>query len=117
MKYFSKILLMTMTVVLACFFVFQSAWASVAANTRIVNQASLTYNNGTGNQTIPASVAVTVSLVHGIPVLNEPADGSTPYVGAATQLTFAYYITANGNGPDTYTIGSAIRIPTQAADQ
>ena len=85
-----------------------SALASVAANTQIINNASLSFDDGTGIQTITASVTVTVDLVAALPNLSTPPDDSTTYVGADTPLTFDYTVTAASNGPDTYTLGSSV---------
>ena len=84
------------------------AMADVAANAQIVNQATLSFDDGSGPQIINASVIVTVAHVPGIPTLNSPADGAIAYSGASTPLDFIYTITANGNGPDTYIINSNI---------
>lgn len=85
-----------------------NALAAVAANTRIVNQASLSYNDGTGVQTLNAAVTVTVSLVPGLATLSAPADQTAPYSGADTAHTYNYTITAGGNGPDTYTLTAPV---------
>ena len=85
------------------------ALADVAANARIINQATLSFDDGSGViQTAHASVIVTVAHVAGIPTLNAPADGEVAYLNAATPLSFGYTITAGGNGPDTYDISSII---------
>lgn len=101
--------------IIALFFLFSlcvhvgRALADVAANARIVNQATLYFDDGSGViQTTNASVIVTVAHVPGIPTLNAPADGQIAYVDAVTPLTLDYTITAGGNGPDTYTIDSSI---------
>lgn len=83
-------------------------WAAVAANTSIINQASLTFDDGSGPQTITSGVTVTVALVPGVAGLTAPADDSTPYAGVDTPLAFTYQVTANGNGPDTYTVSGAV---------
>ncbi len=85
-----------------------SLLAAVAANTRIVNQATLTYDDGTGTRTATANVTVTVALVPGAPGLDQPPDASTAYAGPGTTLTFVYTVTAGGNGPDTYTITTSV---------
>jgi len=84
------------------------AMATVAANTQIINQATLSYNDGTGVQTENASVAVTVSLVPGLATLDSPADQTSVYTGVNTTHTYTYTITAGGNGPDTYTVTTAV---------
>ena len=85
-----------------------SARADVAANTRIVNNATVSFNDGTGTFTVTASVAVTVELVAALPNWVTPPDTSTPYTGPNTLLTFDYTITAASNGPDTYTLGATV---------
>jgi len=100
--------------IIALFFLFSlcvhvgRALADVAANTQIVNQATLTFDDGSGPQTINAAVTVTVAQVPGIPTLDAPADGTIAYTAANMLLNYTYTITANGNGPDTYTINSTI---------
>ncbi len=85
-----------------------SVLASTAANTQIINNASLSFDDGTGIRTITASVTVTVDLVAALPNLIVPPDDSTVYVGPDTPLTFDYTITAGSNGPDTYTVASSV---------
>ena len=101
--------------IIALFFLFSvcvhvgRALADVAANARIVNQATLYFDDGSGViQSTDASVIVTVAHVPGIPTLNAPADGEVAYINAMTPITYNYTITAGGNGPDTYTINSSI---------
>jgi uncharacterized repeat protein (TIGR01451 family) len=100
--------------IIALFFLFSicvhvgRALADVAANAQIVNQATLTFDDGSGPQTVNAAVTVTVAHVPGIPTLDAPADGAIGYTAANMLLNFNYTITANGNGPDTYTINSTI---------
>ncbi|BBO75163.1 hypothetical protein DSCW_25800 [Desulfosarcina widdelii] len=100
--------------IIALFFLFTlcvhigRALADVAANSQIVSEATLTFDDGSGSQTVTASVTVTVSHVPGIPTIDSPADGTIAYAGAGTELDFTYIITANGNGPDTYTIASSV---------
>ena len=84
------------------------ALADVAANAQIINQAQLTFDDGSGPQTINASVTVTVAHVPGIPTLDSPVDLTIAYAGVDTPLPFTYTITASGNGPDTYTINSVV---------
>ena len=91
------------------------AMADVAANAQIINQAQLTFDDGSGPQTINASVTVTVAHVPGIPTLDSPADGTIAYAGVDTPLDFTYTITASGNGPDTYTINSVVTGQTNTA--
>ena len=87
-----------------------SAWALTASNTRIINNATLSYNDGIGTKTVNAiPVVVTVSLLPGTPTVTKVSDETTPYTGTDTQLVNSFTITAsNTNGPDTYTLTPAI---------
>jgi len=84
------------------------AWANTAANTQIINQAQLSYNDGSGTKTATAGVTVTVSLVPSPVTVEVGSAQSTSYNGAGTTLTDSYTLTATANGPDTYTLGSAV---------
>ena len=82
-----------------------NAWALTAANTQIVNNASLTYNDGTGTKIINATpVVVTVSLIPSAPNVTPGGPQSTSYAGAGTTLTNSFAVTATSNGPDTYNV-------------
>jgi surface adhesion protein len=85
-----------------------SAWANVAANSSIINNATLSYNDGTGTRTATASVTVTVALVPSIPTVVPGPPQTTSYNGPSTLLTNSFTVTASANGPDTYNISSAI---------
>jgi hypothetical protein len=85
-----------------------SAWALTASNTQIINNATLSYNDGTGTTTIPASVTVTVALLPAAPAVAPGPPQTTPYVGPGTLLTNSFTVTASANGPDTYSVASAI---------
>jgi hypothetical protein len=88
-----------------------SAWALTASNTQIINNARLSYDDGTGvTKTVNAlPVVVTVSLLPGTPTVTKVSDETTPYTGTDTQLVNTFRITAsNTNGPDTYTLVPAI---------
>ena len=86
-----------------------SAWALTAANTRIVNSATLTYDDGSGTRTTaPASVSVRVDLLPGAPIVTG-SDMTAAYTVADTPLINTFTITANNtNGPDTYNLTAAI---------
>jgi uncharacterized repeat protein (TIGR01451 family) len=85
------------------------ALASVAANTKIFTEATLTYDAGTGTpQTSKASVTVTVALVPAPAVLSVPGDQTAVYVQTNTATGYSYTLTAGGNGPDTYSLAIAI---------
>jgi uncharacterized repeat protein (TIGR01451 family) len=104
--------------IIALFFLFSlcvhvsRALADLAANTQIINQATLSFDDGSGTQTVNASVTVAVALVPGVPTLDAPGDDAVAYAGADTPLAFTYTITAGGNGPDTYTVNSVIASQT-----
>ena len=85
-----------------------SAWALTASNTRIINNATLSYDDGTGTKTASASVTVTVALIPSAPVVAPGPPQTTPYTGPGTPLTNTFTVTAAANGPDTYDIASAI---------
>jgi len=93
-----------------------SAWALTASNTQIINNASLTYNDGTVTRTVNAlPVVVTVSLLPGTPTVTNGPDQTTPYTGPNTPLTNTFTITAsNTNGPDTYSLTPAITATVNA---
>jgi hypothetical protein len=84
------------------------AWANLAANTQIINQAKLSYNDGVTTKTATASVTVTVGLVAAAPNIVPGPPQSTSYTGAATALTNSFTITAGANGPDTYNLSAAV---------
>jgi hypothetical protein len=87
-----------------------SAWATTAANTQIVNTATLTFNGGSKN----ASVTVAVNLVPAQPtvVLNGATGG---YTGVNTPaLADSLILTSNANGPAVYHVAAAIGTGSQA---
>src|ERR1039457_4534030 len=84
------------------------AWANLAANTQIINQAQLSYNDGVATKTATASVTVTVGLVAAAPNIVPGPPQSTSYNGAGTTRTDSYTITAGANGPDTYNLSAAV---------
>ena len=85
-----------------------SALANVAANARIINSATISYNDGSETRTATASVTVTVALVPAIPLVTPGPPQSTSYSGPSTPLTNSFTVTATANGPDTYDIASTI---------
>lgn len=89
-----------------------NALANVAANARIINNATLSYNDGTGTRTATASVTVTVALVPAIPIVTPGPPQTTSYGGSSTLQTNSFTVTATANGPDTYGITSAITAST-----
>jgi hypothetical protein len=84
------------------------ARANLAANTQIINQAQLSYNDGVSTKTATASVTVTVGLVAAAPNIIPGPPQSTSYTGAATTLSDSYTITAGANGPDTYNLSATV---------
>ena len=78
------------------------AWSNTAANTQIINQAQISFNDGTKTQIVFSSVAVKVTLVPSAPVVLKGSDQTTQYTGVDTQLNNTFTITATANGPDTY---------------
>jgi hypothetical protein len=84
------------------------AWANTAANTQIINQADLSYNDGTGIQHKTATVTVVVSLVPSTPSVITAVGGpySTNYATGAT-LIDTFTIVSSANGPDTYNLSTA----------
>jgi uncharacterized repeat protein (TIGR01451 family) len=83
-----------------------TAFAATAANSVISNTVTVNYEDGAGNA-FPAqtdTATVTVTLVQGAPTLSSPADLSiTTIVGDSV-----YTIDSGANGPDTYTLSSAV---------
>jgi hypothetical protein len=107
MKTYKKIYFCLLFLCLSVVLSASSVWATIAANTQIINQASLSYNDGAGTKTATASVTVTVSLVAGAPSIVAGTAQTTSYSGSAT-LTDSYTVTASANGPDTYNITAAV---------
>src|SRR5690242_9142687 len=89
-----------------------SAFATIAANTQIVNQASLSYNDGSATKTATAAVTVTVALVPGTPNIALGPAQATSYNGPGTVLHNTFTVTNSGNGPDSFTLASAITAST-----
>jgi hypothetical protein len=85
------------------------ASANTAANTAIVNKATLTYN---GSQTASSSVTVTVNLVPSTPNVNITS-GTAAYTGANTPtIPNSVVITSTANGPASYTITPSVTAST-----
>jgi hypothetical protein len=81
-----------------------TVWATVAANTQIINEATLSYGTGVNAKTTKASVTVTVSLVSALATGTGTGDQTTPYTQTDTPLTMQFVVTANSNGPETYNV-------------
>jgi len=94
-----------------------SALALTASNTQIINNASMSYNDGVSVKTANATpVVVTVTLIQGQPTISKGPDQTTPYTGNNTPLTNTFTITAsNTNGPDTYSLTPAITATVNAS--
>jgi len=81
------------------------ALANTAANTAIVNKATLTYN---GTQTASSSVTVTVNLVPATPNISITS-GTAAYTAANTpSITDSVVITSTSNGPASYTLTPSV---------
>jgi hypothetical protein len=85
-----------------------NAWANVAANTQIINKATLTFTGGSA----AASVIVTVALVPSTPNISITS-GNTAYTAPNTpSLTDSVIITATANGPAQYTVTPTVTAST-----
>ncbi|MBW6512936.1 MAG: hypothetical protein K0A93_12630, partial [Desulfuromonadaceae bacterium] len=82
--------------------------AAVAANTQIVNRATMSYYDGTTTQTSSSTVTVTVALVPSPPGIEPGPQQSIAYAGADTQLVNSFTVIATSNGPDSYSLATAI---------
>ena len=107
MKIFKKTYFQLLFLVLCAVFSATPAWANLAANTQIINQASLSYFDGAATRTSTASVTVTVSLVPAAPTIIPGPDQTTSYGPGAT-LTDSFTVTSGSNGPDTYNYCASI---------
>lgn len=85
-----------------------NALANVAANTQIINQATLSYDDGTGVKTSTTAVTVTVSLVPTPPNIIPGPPQTTSYNGPGTTLTNSFIVRASSNGPDNYDLSTTI---------
>ncbi len=85
-----------------------SAWANLAANTRITNAAQLSYIYGGNSFIATATVTVKVNLITAAPTIVAQGPYSTQYAGPETTLTDTFVITAGANGPDTYNLTAAV---------
>ncbi|MBL0226240.1 MAG: DUF11 domain-containing protein [Geobacteraceae bacterium] len=85
----------------------QQADANTAANTSIINTATVNYRDtgGVAQNPVTAQATVTVILVASAPTLNAPADLSTT---SGTAVIYNYEITATANGPDSYNLTRTI---------
>lgn len=105
-------------IALMAFVLPQAAQANMAANTKIINSATASYNDGTGTITTdPSTVTVTVTLVPAAPgaavKVGEENKNST-YAGPnANPITNTFTVTAASNGPDTYELTAGITVGSQ----
>jgi hypothetical protein len=107
MKLKRIIVLAQMALVGICLSLSSPAWANLAANTQILNQATLSYYDGSGTRTATAGVTVTVSLVPAALTIVPGGNQSASYSTGAT-LTDTFTVTSGANGPDTYNITTAV---------
>lgn len=85
-----------------------TAFAKTAANTQILNTATLSYFDGTSTKQSSSTVTVTVALVPSGVDVTPGTNQTTTYNGATTKLTNSFIVTATANGPDTYNVSAAI---------
>lgn len=86
-----------------------SAWAKTAANTQIVNTATLTFTIGSTTSSAKASVSVLVSLVPSAPQVWISNPTAVAYTGPDTpSQTDTLTILSTANGPATYNIAPSI---------
>ena len=93
-----------------------NALANVAANTQIINQATLSYDDGTGTKTSTTQVTVTVSVLPSTPSIIAGPPQETAYNGPGTTLTNSFIVTASANGPDNYTLATSITGSTNSSN-
>lgn len=115
MRMKQTIILIQLMMVGMILFASAPAWANLAANTQIINQAQLSYNDGASTKTATASVTVTVALVAAAPNIVPGPPQTTSYTGPGTILTDSFTITAGANGPDTYNLSSVVTGSTNTA--
>jgi uncharacterized repeat protein (TIGR01451 family) len=107
-KQFLKVYLSLLLLTIAVAALPGSAWANLAANTQITNNATLNYTSGTTPLQSTASVTVTVSLVPAKVLISNGPDQFAQYTSSAATLTDTFTITAQSNGPDTYNLTASI---------
>ena len=81
------------------------ALANTAANTQIINNADLSYDDGGGTKHAAAQVTVTVALKSAQPTIIKVADQAGPY---PTPLTDDFFLTNNSNGPETFNLTTSV---------
>lgn len=107
MKRIKTIILAQLALLVILLCVSAPVWANLAANTQIINQATLTYFDGVRTVPATASVTVTVSLVPAALTIVPGANQSASYSTGAT-LTDSFTVTSGANGPDTYGISTTV---------
>jgi hypothetical protein len=106
MRSIKSLVVLSALAVLALAFSAGNAFANVAANTQIVNKATLTYAGGTAESAV---VTVTVSLVAAQPTVTLKTGTDAVYTGPNTPtISDTLTVTANANGPATYTIAPSV---------
>ncbi len=80
---------------------FSSTFAQTAGGTQIVNQASATYSDGSGNNysTVSNTVTVTVANVSGLTITPDAGAGST-IVPGQQDVVYSFRVTNTGNFSD-----------------
>ncbi len=86
----------------------QNALANTAANTKIINKADLSYNDGSGTKHASAEVTVIVSLKSAPPTVTQMTSYSGPY---GTSLDDQFLLINNSNGPETFSFTTATSNP------
>lgn len=106
-----KYLLLMIGIAFAISLTAGNALANTAANTDIINNATLTFNGGAAS----ATVTVTVALVPSQPNISI-TDTNGAYTGPDTPtLTDSVRITATANGPADYTVTPSINNDTNTS--
>lgn len=104
----SYLILLGLLLSLPLIFAGKEAMAKTAANTQIVNTATLSYYDGSSTKSSSSTVTVLVTLVpSGVDIIPGP-NQTTTYNGSSTKLTNSFIVTATANGPDTYTVTTSI---------
>jgi uncharacterized repeat protein (TIGR01451 family) len=77
----------------------QGALAATSGGATIYNTVKVTYTSGSNTLFNSANVSVTVNTVAASPTVTNPANQT---VAAGANVTYAYVVKSNANGPDTY---------------
>ena len=84
------------------------ARAMLAANSQITNYASLSYASGGMTVTSTSEVSIRVALVPSKPLIIPGPPGVIPYNGPGTSLNNTFTVRSSANGPDSYTLATAV---------